>query len=121
MWNPFPSGRHAVYSNDTLPRDLFDADGKTSKVNVVDTTGAGDAFAAGFLFEFARDKAQDIIACCEMGHRVAAVCVSRVSRLARASAERAALRSLSSHEHFNTAKIRCDFIIFTMLISTTAV
>ena len=45
--------------------------------NVTDTTGAGDAFAAGFLLALAVDH--DPIAAAERGHQVAAAAIQRAS------------------------------------------
>jgi sugar/nucleoside kinase (ribokinase family) len=42
---------------------------------VVDTTGAGDAFAAGFLLE------HDLLAAAQRGQEAAARCVARVGAL----------------------------------------
>jgi ribokinase len=46
------------------------------KVNVVDTTGAGDAFSAGFLYGLVND--QDLYQCGRLGNFVASHCVSKV-------------------------------------------
>jgi len=46
-------------------------------VNVTDTTGAGDAFAAGFLLAFATDS--DPITAARRGHQVAAAAIQRAS------------------------------------------
>ena len=43
-------------------------------VNVVDTTGAGDAYAAGFLYAYTRD--QDLAACGRLGGAMAAEVIS---------------------------------------------
>jgi sugar/nucleoside kinase (ribokinase family) len=45
--------------------------------NVTDTTGAGDAFAAGFLLAFAADA--DPIGAARHGHQVAAAAIQRAS------------------------------------------
>ncbi|MDI6643729.1 MAG: carbohydrate kinase family protein [Methanobacteriaceae archaeon] len=44
-------------------------------VKVVDTTGAGDAFAAGFLAAYSKNK--DILDCLEFANQVAAECVQK--------------------------------------------
>jgi ribokinase len=46
------------------------------KVNVVDTTGAGDAFSAGFLYGLVND--QDLCQCGRLGNFVASRCVTKV-------------------------------------------
>jgi sugar/nucleoside kinase (ribokinase family) len=46
------------------------------KVNVVDTTGAGDAFAAGFIAALARGA--DFQAACDMGNRAGAKVCTRI-------------------------------------------
>jgi sugar/nucleoside kinase (ribokinase family) len=43
------------------------------KIKAVDTTGAGDAFCAGFLFGLSRDY--DLEECCKIGNAVGAHCV----------------------------------------------
>jgi sugar/nucleoside kinase (ribokinase family) len=43
------------------------------KIKAVDTTGAGDAFCAGFLFGLARDLNLD--ECCKIGNATGAHCV----------------------------------------------
>lgn len=57
-------------------------DGETSRFiashspkKVVDTTGAGDAFAAGFLFGLLKNK--DLGICGEYGNRVASECITK--------------------------------------------
>lgn len=49
---------------------------KTRKVKAVDTTGAGDAFAAGFLYGLA--KGQNIHRCAEIGNALASISIKRV-------------------------------------------
>jgi len=45
------------------------------KVNVVDTTGAGDAFSAGFLFGLVKGK--DLYDCARLGNFVASRCITK--------------------------------------------
>lgn len=45
--------------------------------NIVDTNGAGDAFAGGFLGAFVAGKGIDD--CVEAGHKMGAMCVRQVS------------------------------------------
>ena len=49
----------------------------TVLANVTDTTGAGDAFAAGFLLAFAANS--DPVAAAQRGHQVAAAAIQRAS------------------------------------------
>ena len=44
--------------------------------NLVDTTGAGDLFAAGFLFGLT--NGQDVIAATEIGHRCAGEIIQQI-------------------------------------------
>lgn len=46
------------------------------KAKVIDTTGAGDAFAVGFLYGFLKGK--DLRECAHLGHIVASFCVSEI-------------------------------------------
>uniref|UniRef100_A0A7J2TJJ7 Carbohydrate kinase family protein n=1 Tax=Archaeoglobus fulgidus TaxID=2234 RepID=A0A7J2TJJ7_ARCFL len=46
------------------------------RVNVVDTTGAGDAFNAGFLYGYL--KGRDIETCGKMGNYVASLCIQQI-------------------------------------------
>jgi ribokinase len=46
------------------------------KVNVMDTTGAGDAFSAGFLYGLAKGK--DLYQCGRLGNFVASRCITEV-------------------------------------------
>jgi sugar/nucleoside kinase (ribokinase family) len=50
------------------------------KVAVVDTTGAGDAFVAGFIA--ARSKGADVEAACEMGNQAGARIVQHLGAIA---------------------------------------
>ncbi|MCE7697816.1 MAG: PfkB family carbohydrate kinase [Methanobacterium paludis] len=51
----------------------------TGGVEALDTTGAGDAFAAGFIASFVKDKKLED--CLKMGNIVAAQCVGRLGAL----------------------------------------
>jgi len=63
-------------------RGCFVTDGKEThliepfKVNVVDTTGAGDAFSAGFLYGLVKGK--DLYQCGRLGNFVASQCITKV-------------------------------------------
>jgi len=63
-------------------RGCYVTDGKEShliepyKVNVVDTTGAGDAFCAGFLYGLVKGK--DLYHCGRLGNFVASRCITKV-------------------------------------------
>ena len=46
------------------------------KVKVIDTTGAGDAFCAGFLYGLVNDKS--LFECCRLGNFVASRCVMKM-------------------------------------------
>ena len=48
----------------------------TKKTESLDTTGAGDAFAAGFIAEFSKNS--DTIKCLQMGNKSASACLSRL-------------------------------------------
>lgn len=48
----------------------------TQPVNVVDTTGAGDAFAAGFLAGYSRDKT--LPECVDLGNKAAGAVITRL-------------------------------------------
>lgn len=64
-------------------RGCYVTDGKESylvepyKVEVVDTTGAGDAFCAGFLYGLIKNK--DLYECGRLGNFVASRCIEKVS------------------------------------------
>ncbi|TET20010.1 carbohydrate kinase family protein [Candidatus Bathyarchaeota archaeon] len=64
-------------------RGCYVKDGKESylvepyKVKVVDTTGAGDAFCAGFLYGLIKNK--DLYECGRLGNFVASRCIEKVS------------------------------------------
>ena len=64
-------------------RGCYVKDGKESylvepyKVKVVDTTGAGDAFCAGFLYGLIKNK--DLYECGRLGNFVASHCIEKVS------------------------------------------
>jgi len=47
-----------------------------SEDQIVDTNGAGDAFAGGFLGAYVAGKSLD--ECVEVGHRLGAMCVGQV-------------------------------------------
>ncbi len=63
-------------------RGCYITDGKTEieipalKVKVVDTTGAGDAFNAGFLYGYL--KGRDLEECGKLGNYVASLCIQKV-------------------------------------------
>lgn len=48
----------------------------THKKESLDTTGAGDAFASGFIAEFIKNN--DLMKCLQMGNRSASACISRL-------------------------------------------
>jgi sugar/nucleoside kinase (ribokinase family) len=76
-------GATVVVKRGADPADVLLPDGSVHTVpaitleGVTDTTGAGDAFAAGFLHAFAQHG--DAVKATEHGHRVAAAAVQRVS------------------------------------------
>jgi len=49
---------------------------KPFRVNTVDTTGAGDAFSAGFLYGLIKDK--DLYECARLGNFVASRCITKL-------------------------------------------
>jgi len=57
-------GSRAIYKNFEVKEEAF-------RVNVVDTTGAGDAFAAGFLFAYLKELPLNI--CLRTGNYVASI------------------------------------------------
>lgn len=63
-------------------KGCYITDGKEShtikpfKVKVVDTTGAGDAFCAGFLYGLIRGK--DLYECAQLGNFVASRCITKI-------------------------------------------
>jgi len=63
-------------------RGCYVTDGKESrlieayKVEAVDTTGAGDAFCAGFLYGLIKQK--DLYECGKLGNFVASRCISKM-------------------------------------------
>ncbi|MEM0350288.1 MAG: carbohydrate kinase family protein [Archaeoglobaceae archaeon] len=48
----------------------------TFKVNVIDTTGAGDAFNSGFLYGYLKGK--DLEKCGKLGNYVASLCIQQI-------------------------------------------
>jgi ribokinase len=63
-------------------RGCYVTDGKESHLvkpyptKVVDTTGAGDAFCAGFLYGLIKDK--DLYTCAKLGNFVASRCITKI-------------------------------------------
>jgi len=65
-------GGDGCYVTDGRERHLIEA----FKVKVVDTTGAGDAFCAGFLYGLIKDKS--LLECGRLGNFVASRCVMKM-------------------------------------------
>ncbi len=65
-------GKRGCYVTDGKERHLIEA----YKVEVVDTTGAGDAFCAGFLYGLTKRK--DLYECGKLGNFVASRCISKM-------------------------------------------
>jgi ribokinase len=65
-------GSYGCYVTDGRERLLIEA----LKVEAVDTTGAGDAFCAGFLYGLLNDKS--LFVCGRLGNFVASRCVTRI-------------------------------------------
>jgi ribokinase len=65
-------GGDGCYVTDGRERHLI----KPFKVDVVDTTGAGDAFCAGFLYGLVNDKS--LLECGTLGNFVASRCVMKM-------------------------------------------
>ena len=65
-------GENGCYITDGLRSEQIDA----VKCDVVDTTGAGDAFCAGFLFSLSLGR--ELTQCGKIGNFVASRCISRI-------------------------------------------
>ena len=65
-------GKRGCYVTDGKESHLIEA----SKVEAVDTTGAGDAFCAGFLYGLIKQK--DLYECGKLGNFVASRCISKM-------------------------------------------
>jgi ribokinase len=65
-------GKRGCYVTDGKQSHLIEA----YKVEVVDTTGAGDAFCAGFLYGLIKQK--DMYECGKLGNFVASRCISKM-------------------------------------------
>ncbi len=65
-------GRKGCYVTDGKENHLVEA----YKVDAVDTTGAGDAFCAGFLYGLIKGK--DLVECGRLGNFVASRCVAKM-------------------------------------------
>jgi ribokinase len=65
-------GKRGCYVTDGKENHMIDA----YKVEAVDTTGAGDAFCAGFIYGLVKRK--DLFECGRLGNFVASHCVSKI-------------------------------------------
>ena len=65
-------GKRGCYITDGKENHMIDA----YKVEAVDTTGAGDAFCAGFIYGLVKRK--DLFECGRLGNLVASHCVSKI-------------------------------------------
>jgi ribokinase len=65
-------GKRGCYITDGKENHMIDA----YKVEAVDTTGAGDAFCAGFIYGLVKRK--DLFECGRLGNVVASHCVSKI-------------------------------------------
>ena len=65
-------GKRGCYVTDGKENHMIDA----YKVEAVDTTGAGDAFCAGFIYGLVKRK--DLFECGRLGNFVASNCVSKI-------------------------------------------
>jgi len=65
-------GKKGCYVTDGKEAHLV----KPYRVNVVDTTGAGDAFCAGFLYGLVKKK--DLYKCGKLGNFVASRCITKI-------------------------------------------
>jgi len=65
-------GKQGCYITDGKESHLIEA----YKVDVVDTTGAGDAFCAGFLYGLTKRK--DLFECGKLGNLVASKCIAKM-------------------------------------------
>ena len=61
----------------TQKRDKYHS--PTTELNVLDTTGAGDSFAAGFITAFYNKK--EIEECLNQGNQSASICVTNLGAL----------------------------------------
>ena len=72
-------GAEGCYVTDGRERHRIEA----FKVKAVDTTGAGDAFCAGFLYGLLKDKS--LHECGRLGNFVASRCVMKMGATSRAA------------------------------------